>query len=129
MGTYNEMTASEVYAFLSDNLPLQANVYEIGCGKKSATVLKDLMDARKVVSYEGYDLSEEAVAETKAAGLEASVVISAHNHKPGFKRTADKGNGVLVMMGLPEVALDAASTYAQEAMNAGLKVVTYPELS
>ncbi len=126
---YNDMTASEFYKILNNNLPKQTHVYEIVCGPKSATALKDLMDAGKVISYEGYDISSEAVESTKAAGLEASVITPTHDHKPGFKATASKGNGVLVMLGLPEVALDAACKYAQEAMDEGLKVVTYPELS
>lgn len=128
LAEYTEMTINEVYGFLNVKLPSNAKVYEIGCGEKSATVIRDLMNAGKVVFYQGYDISEEAVNAAKKAGLEAEVVNADHDHMPGFKKVASKGNAALVMMGLPEVAPDTAKQYAQQAEEAGLKVVAYPPL-
>jgi len=126
---YAEMTSNEVYEFLNAKLPQKANVCEIGCGPKSGIALRNLMDAGRINSYQGYDVDQKAVDATKkASGLEVEVVSMDHNHIPGFKAVAAQGNGVLVMMGLPEVAREAAEVYAQQAKEQGLYVVSYPEL-
>ncbi len=126
---YAEMSSNAVYEFLDARLPQKANVYEIGCGPKSGIALKDLIDAGRVDSYQGCDIDPEAVDATKkASGLEVEVVSANHDHIPGFKEVAKKGNGALVMIGLYEVAPDAAKQYAKQAEEAGLEVVSYPEL-
>ena len=127
---YSDLTQEEVDALIKEKVPRGADVYEIGCGGKSAVTFGEMYSQGYINSYFGTNITKEGVLEAKEKGLDTKVVSRDYDYMPMFKALRNYGkNGVVVMFGLSEVAPDAARKYKKQAESEGLTVAMYPKIN
>ena len=128
--SYSKMSQKEVNELIVEQILVGAFVYEIGCNGKSAVTFGSLMKNGLIGSYLGCNTDNNAVNETRKQGLTARLVTEDFDHKIRFESLKKSGGKktVVAMFGLPEVAPEAAESYAKQARDLGIRVISYPEI-
>ncbi len=122
-----DLTQDDVLGMVYVLVPEGSAVFEIGCGGRSAVAFGRMLRDGRIASYEGVNINQGGVDEARAEGLKAKLVDRDYEHTPVFAELS-KRKGCVVMLGLPEVAPEAARMYAAKARLAGCEVVSYPPI-
>lgn len=128
--SYSKMSQEEVDALIREKVPKGSFVYEIGCGGMSAITFGEMWRNGEIGSYLGCSIDKNTVKEATNQGLSARLITKDFNPKIPFESLKKSGGNkaLVAMFGLPEVAPEAAESYAKQARDLRIKVVSYPEV-
>jgi hypothetical protein len=128
--SYSELTDDEVKIILEFPMVFRRNeklnVYEIDCHEKSVLTVQRLLREGRINSYTGISKDEKEILRIKEKGLTGHLIKEDSEIIHDLDELKAAGNGVVVMLGLPETSPEKARQYEQWARERGLDVIVYP---